>query len=84
MLHLCPRYSAEELEASAVLELDSTALLELDSTTLELDSAMELELAAEEPTELELAVESAELELLGGTSSSTFRIKSSMKSPLFA
>ena len=68
-----------------MLELDSTALLELDSTTLELDSAMELELAAEEPTELELAVESAELELLlGGTSSSTFRMKFSMNSPLFA
>ena len=67
-----------------MLELDSTALLELDSTTLELDSAMELELAAEEPTELELAVESAELELLGGTSSSTFRMKFSMNSPLLA
>ena len=67
-----------------MLELDTAAALELDSTTLELDSATELELAAEEPTELELAEESAELELLGGTSSSTFRMKFSMNSPLLA
>ena len=64
MLHLCPRYSAEELEASAVLELDTAASLELVSTALELDTATESEFAAEDSTELELAVESVTLELL--------------------
>ena len=61
-----------------MLELDTAAALELDSAT-------ESELAAEDSTDLELVVESAELELLlGGTSSSTFRMKFSMNSPLLA
>ena len=47
-----------------MLALDTAASLELVSTALELDTATESEFAAEDSTELELAVESVTLELL--------------------
>ena len=69
-----------------MLELDTAASLELVSTALELDTATESEFAAEDSTELELAVESVTLELLdwGGTTSSVLSSKFSAYSPFLA